>query len=173
MAAALRLRRLLFPATLALLAPIASSWAQNLAVGKACDYAGQAFSVGATVCECPGLEAENLNWQKERGHITSRRLVCGPQLTWDNTKTMCIDVKMETTTAETYGRWVDQYCPRLPVNFAEIQKAVSQETTKYVDAASKSAITSMVEAICKRYRIEAPCKALLDAINSPGAPAQK
>ena len=167
------MKRLILAASLTLLAPAAPSWAQNPAAGKTCDYAGQAFSIGATVCECPGLQAENLNWTGEKGHITSRRLVCGPQLNWDDTKTMCIDANMITTTAETYGRLVDQYCPRLPVNFAEIQKAISQETTKFVDTAPKSAVISMVEAICKRYRIEAPCKVVLDAINAPSMPAHQ
>ena len=165
--------RLFLTALPALLASVTVSFAQSSATEKVCDYAGQAFSIGATVCECPGLQAENLNWEREKGHITSRRLVCGAQLSWEDTKTMCIDATMETTTAETYGRLVDQYCPRLPVNFSEIQKAISQETTKFVDAAPKSAITSMVEAICKRYHIDAPCKVVLDAINGPSAPAQK
>jgi hypothetical protein len=90
---------------------------------KGCDYAGQAFSIGATVCECPSLKAEDLNWQGEKGTITSRRLVCGQGMTWEDTKTMCIDTQMATGTEKTYTKLMDHYCPRLPVNFAEIQKA--------------------------------------------------
>jgi hypothetical protein len=134
---------------------------------SSCDYAGQAFSVGATVCECPGLKAENLNWQRETGHITSRRLVCGKDLVWEDTKTMCIDAQMTTHTEETYTGLVNQYCPRLPVNFAEIQKAITQETTKFIDAAPKSTVVLIVENICKRYKIEVPCKAVLDALATP------
>ncbi len=138
----------------------------------ACDYAGQAYSVGATVCECPGIKAENLNWQREQGQITSRRLVCSPGGTWDDAKTMCVDISLNTTTAETYNRLVEQYCPRLPVNYAELQKAIAEETMKYIDAAPKGAIVSTVETICKRYRIEAPCKSVLDAINGPSVQHQ-
>jgi hypothetical protein len=167
------MKQTIFAAAITLLASTAPSWAQTPAAGKTCDYAGQAFSVGATVCECPGLQAEQLNWTGEKAYISSRRLVCGADATWQDTKTMCIDAKMGASGLETYNRWVDQYCPRLPVNYAEIQKAISQETTKFVDAAPKGAITSMVEAVCKRYRIDAPCKAVLDAINSPSTPAQK
>jgi len=93
---------------------------------SACDYAGQTYSIGATVCECPSLKAENLNWQGEKGVITSRRLVCGQELIWEDTKTMCLDAQMATGTEKTYSDLMNHYCPRLPVNFAEIQKAISQ-----------------------------------------------
>jgi len=35
---------------------------------------------------------------------------------------------------------------------------------KFIEAAPKSTIVFMVESICKRFRLEAPCKALLDAL---------
>src|SRR6266403_3743760 len=65
-----------------------------------------------------------------------------------------------------------QYCPRLPVNFSEIQKAISQETGKFIDAAPKSTIVFMVEGICRRFRLEAPCKPLLDALTASDGQAK-
>jgi hypothetical protein len=151
--------------TLAILALMILTSVASAEVAPKCDYAGQSYSVGATVCECPGLKAENLNWTGETASIFSRRLACNPQGAWEDYKSPCIDTKMGADALKTYNRWMDQYCPRLPVNAAEIQKAISQETTKYIDAARNGAIDLMVETICKRYRIEAPCKLMLDAIN--------
>jgi hypothetical protein len=67
---------------------------------------------------------------------------------------------------------MNHYCPRLPVNFAEIQKAISQETGKFIDAAPKDTIVSMVEGICRRFRLEVPCKAFLDALAAPDVQAK-
>jgi hypothetical protein len=41
---------------------------------KTCEYAGQSYSVGATICECPAVEAENVDWQGDHSHITSRHV---------------------------------------------------------------------------------------------------
>jgi hypothetical protein len=133
---------------------------------KTCDYAGQSYSVGATICECPGLKAENLNWQREQGHITSRRLACSPGQTWTDTNTMCLDAQMTTGTEKTYAQYIAHYCPRLPINFAEIEKAISQETGRLIEKAPKSTIVSMLEGICRRLRLDAPCKALIEAASS-------
>jgi hypothetical protein len=88
---------------------------------------------------------------------------------------MCVDLKYGTSSGVARGdldRLNEQYCPRLPINFGEIQKAISQETGKFIDAAPKSTIVSMVEGICKRFRLEAPCKALLDALTASDGQAK-
>lgn len=80
---------------------------------------------------------------------------------------MCFDAKYKSSSAsghDDFNKLNAQYCPRLPINFGEIQKAISQETGKFIEAAPKSTIVFMVEGICKRFRLEAPCKALLDAL---------
>jgi len=82
---------------------------------------------------------------------------------------MCIDADMTTDTEKVYNQNRDHFCPRLPVNFAEIQKAVSQETDKFIAAAPPRAIVSMVEAICRRFRLDTPCKAILEALTSSEA----
>ncbi len=82
---------------------------------------------------------------------------------------MCIDADMTTDTEKVYNQNRDHFCPRLPVNFAEIQKAVSQETDKFIAAAPPSAIVSIVEAICRRFRLDTPCKAILETLTSSEA----
>ena len=139
-----------------------------------CDYAGQSYSTGATVCECPSLVGEGGFLTGGDARVTSRRVVCSSE-GWKSTDSMCFDVKYKGTSASghaDFDRLTAQYCPRLPVNFAEIQKAISQETGKFIDAAPKSTIVSMVEGICKRFRLETPCKALLDALTAQDGQAK-
>jgi hypothetical protein len=131
-----------------------------------CDYAGQSYAAGATVCECPTLTGEGGFASGGDAQVTSRRVVCSSE-GWKSADSMCFDVKYKGTSASghaDFDKLNAQYCPRLPVNFAEIQKAISQETGKFIDAAPKSTIVFMVEGICKRFRLEAPCKALIDAL---------
>ena len=148
-------------AVAALLAVSTPAFAQ-----RACDYAGQAYSVGATVCECPGLKAENLSWTKEGGHITSRRLVCSAQHTWEDSKTLCLDVQMVIGAERLYTQTMNHFCPRLPVNTADIQRALQQETSRFVALVPKSTILTMLDGICRRFQIEASCKPVLDALTS-------
>jgi hypothetical protein len=67
-------------------------------------------------------------------------------------------------TSKLYTQYMEHFCPRLPINFAEIQKAINQETAKFIDKAPMGTIASMIEGICRRLRLDAPCKVLLDAI---------
>lgn len=131
-----------------------------------CDYAGQSYSAGATVCECPSLVGEGGLASGGAAKVTSRRLACSAE-GWKSADSMCVDLKYATSSAsgrDDLDKLNQQYCPRLPINYGEIQKAISQETGKFIDAAPKSTIVFMVEGICKRFRLEAPCKALLDAL---------
>jgi hypothetical protein len=133
-----------------------------------CDYAGQSYSAGATVCECPTLIGEGGFATGGDAQVTSRRVVCSSE-GWKSADSMCFDVKYKNTSASghaDFDKLNAQYCPRLPVNFAEIQKAISQETGKFIDAAPKSTIVSMVEGICRRYKLELPCKAVVDALTA-------
>jgi hypothetical protein len=138
-----------------------------------CDYAGQSYSAGATVCECPTLVGEGGFATGGDAQVTSRRMVCSSE-GWKSADSMCFDVKYKNTSASghaDFDKLNAQYCPRLPVNFAEIQKAISQETGKFINTAPKSTIVSMVEGICRRYKLELPCKAVVDALTaSDGQP---
>src|SRR5258705_1392194 len=139
-----------------------------------CDYAGQSYSAGATVCECPTLVGEGGFITGGDAQVTSRRLVCSSD-GWKSAESMCVDLKYKGSSAsghDDFDKLNAQYCPRLPVNFSEIQKAISQETGKFIDAAPKSTIVFMVEGICRRFRLEAPCKALLDALTASDGQAK-
>jgi hypothetical protein len=54
---------------------------------KTCDYAGQSYSVGASICECPGVKAENVDWEHDNSHIISRWLTCNAEQVWEDSKT--------------------------------------------------------------------------------------
>lgn len=44
-----------------------------------CDYAGQSYSAGATVCECPSLVGEGGLASGGAAKVTSRRLACSAE----------------------------------------------------------------------------------------------
>jgi hypothetical protein len=52
-------------------------------LAETCEYAGQTFGPGATICECPNLRV--VRGAGGRGEITSRRLACSKDQTWVNT----------------------------------------------------------------------------------------
>jgi hypothetical protein len=58
------------------------------ALAQSCEYAGQTFSPGATICECPNLRV--VRGGGGRGEITSRRLACSKDQTWMNTNSLCL-----------------------------------------------------------------------------------
>jgi hypothetical protein len=130
-----------------------------------CEYAGQSYSVGASICECPGVKGENVDWQGDHSRITSRRLTCNTEQVWEDTKTFCIDVSTSAT-SRLYDKYREHFCPRIPVNFAEITKAVNEEIAKVIDKAPRGTLVSMIEGICRRIRLDAQCKALLDAMSA-------
>jgi hypothetical protein len=59
------------------------------ASAQTCEYAGQTFSLGATVCECPTLRLGRTA-SGGRGEIMSRRLACSKDQAWVNTNTLCL-----------------------------------------------------------------------------------
>ncbi|MEY9885803.1 hypothetical protein ACVIHC_001833 [Bradyrhizobium diazoefficiens] len=149
---------------LLLMTALAASTCVASAQQKSCEYAGQSFSVGATICECPSVKAQNVDWQGDNSHITSRRLICNADQTWGDSNTHCIDMTTQYT-SKLYDKHMQHFCPRLPVNFAEIQKAVDQETAKFVEKAPKSTLVTMLEGICRRVKLEAQCKPLVDVLS--------
>jgi hypothetical protein len=57
---------------------------------------------------------------------------------------------------------MEHFCPKLPINFGEIQKAITQESAKVIDKAPKGVLISMLENICRRLKLEVQCKAVID-----------
>jgi hypothetical protein len=136
------------------------------ASAQTCEYAGQTFSLGATVCECPQLKiARGAN--SGRGEITSRRLACSKDQGWVNTNTLClIAYTWPGQAEEAFRKFHATYCPRLPVNHAELQKAVSEETEKFFSAAPRSQALIAVQAICRRFvDLSEPCKRMIEALS--------
>ena len=60
------------------------------ASAQTCEYAGQTFSLGSTVCECPNLRIVRSANSAGRGEITSRRLTCSKDQSWVNTNSLCL-----------------------------------------------------------------------------------
>jgi hypothetical protein len=138
-----------------------------MAPAQSCEYAGKTFSPGATVCECPNLRVVR-NASGGRGEITSRRLACSKDQEWVNTNTLClIAYTWPGHAEEAFKKYHATYCPRLPVNHTEIQKALSEETESFFSTASKSQALIAVQAICRRYPdLSASCKAMIDGLSA-------
>ena len=118
---------------------------------QTCEYAGQTFSAGATIRECPNLRVVR-NANGGRGEITSRRLACKPG-----------------NAEEAFKKFHATYCPRLPVNHVEIQKAVADETEKFFSTATRSQALTAVQAICRRFAdLSDRCQAMIDGFSAPG-----
>jgi hypothetical protein len=139
----------------------------NAFAAAACDFAGQTYSEGATVCECPSLSGEGGLATGGQAKVRSRRLACSSE-GWKDAGSTCIEITYARSSAsalEDFTRFNDQYCPRLPVNYGEIQKALKQESAKFIDTAPKATVIFMLEMICKRFKVESSCKVVLDAIS--------
>lgn len=147
--------------TIALLGSAATASAQT------CEYAGQTFSAGATICECPTLRVVR-NSNGGRGEITSRRLACSKDEGWVRTDTLCLIAYTWPDRAEAaFKKFQATYCPRLPVNHAEIQKALDQDTEKFFATASRSRALSAVQAICRRYAdLSTSCQAMIQGLSA-------
>src|SRR5262249_6075673 len=110
---------------------VLAQW-NGVASAQTCEYAGQTFSLGSTVCECPNLRIVRSAASAGRGEITSRRLACGKDQTWVNTNSLCLVAYTSADHAENaFRKFQVMYCPRLPVNRAELQKAITEETEKF------------------------------------------
>src|SRR5262249_52235630 len=68
-------------ASLPTLICVLTQWSA-IASAQTCEYAGQTFSLGSTVCECPNLRILRSANSAGRGEITSRRLTCSKDQSW-------------------------------------------------------------------------------------------
>src|SRR6516165_4263791 len=122
-------------ASLLTLICVLSQWGAT-ASAQTCEYAGQTFSLGSTVCECPNLRIVRSANSAGRGEITSRRLTCSKDQSWVNTNSLCLVAYTSADHAEdAFRKFQASYCPRLPVNHAELLKAISEETEKFFSLA--------------------------------------
>ncbi|HEY7661916.1 MAG TPA: hypothetical protein VH934_02210 [Xanthobacteraceae bacterium] len=139
------------------------------AAAQTCEYAGQTFSAGATICECPTLRLVR-NSGGGRGEITSRRLACSKDQGWVKTETLCLVAYTWPDRAEAaFRKFHATYCPRLPVNHAEIERALGEETEKFFATASRSQALIAVQAICRRHAdLSASCQAMIQGLSAAG-----
>ncbi len=147
----------------------AASAAAQTAAAQSCDYAGQSFSAGATLCECPNLRIVRSAGNVGRGEITSKRLVCKDQA-WVNSNTLCLVAYTTADHAEAaFRKFQASYCPRFPVNHADIAKAVSEETERFFAAAPRSQALIAVQAICRRFAdLSTSCQAMIERLSASG-----
>jgi hypothetical protein len=136
------------------------------ASAQTCEYAGYTFSLGSTLCECPNLRIVRSAASAGRGEITSRRLTCGKDQTWVNTNTLCLVAYTSADDAESaFRKFQTQYCPRFPVNHAELQRAIAQETERFLSGAPRSHVLVAVQAICRRFaNLSAPCQTMIERL---------
>jgi hypothetical protein len=137
-------------------------------LAQTCEYAGQTFSPGATICECPNLRV--VRGAGGRGEITSRRLACSKDQTWVNTNSLCLIAYTSADHAEdAFRKFQGSYCPRLPVNHAELLKAITEETENFFTLAPRSQVLVAVQAICRRFGdLSEPCKTMIEALSASG-----
>jgi hypothetical protein len=140
------------------------------ASAQTCEYAGQTFSLGSTVCECPNLRIVRSAASAGRGEITSRRLACSKDQTWVNTNSLCLVAYTSADHAENaFRKFQVLYCPRLPVNHAELQKAITEETERFFNLAPRSQVLVAVQAICRRFaNLSEHCQAMIESLTASG-----
>jgi len=141
----------------------------RLALAQLCEYAGQTFSPGATICECPNLRIVR-SATGGRGEITSRRLSCSKNQTWVSTNSLCLIAYTSADHAQdAFRKFQVSYCPRFPVNHAELLKAISEETEKFFRTAPRSQVLVAVETICRRYAdLSESCKMMIETLSAAG-----
>ena len=156
-------------ASLLTLICVLTQWSAT-ASAQTCEYAGQTFSLGSTVCECPNLRILRSANSAGRGEITSRRLTCSKDQSWVNTNSLCLVAYTSADHAEdAFRKFQASYCPRLPVNHVELLKAISEETEKFFTMAPRSQVLVAVQAICRRFAdLSEPCKIMIEALSASG-----
>lgn len=136
---------------------------------QTCDYAGQTFSPGATICECPTLRVSR-GAGGGRGEITSRRLACSKDEGWVSTNGLClIAYTWPEQAEEAFKKFHATYCPRPSASHAETQEAMSAGTGTFSGAAGRRQALAAVQAICRRFGdLSAPCKAMIEGLSASG-----
>jgi hypothetical protein len=139
------------------------------ASAQTCDYAGQTFSPGATICECPSLRVTR-SASGGRGEITSRRLACSKDEGWVNANSLClIAYTWPERAEEAFKKFHATYCPHLPAGHAETQDAIREGTEKLSGAAGRRQALIAVQAICRRFTdLSAACQAMIQGLSSAG-----
>jgi hypothetical protein len=56
-----------------------------------CAYAGELFSVGSTICECPSLKGDGGLATGGHAQISSRRLACEEHGNWVKDNSFCVE----------------------------------------------------------------------------------
>jgi hypothetical protein len=140
-----------------------------MASAQTCDYAGQTFSPGATICECPSLRVIR-NAGGGRGEITSRRLACSENERWVNANSLClIAYTWPEKAEEAFRKFHAAYCPHAPVGHAETRDAIREGTEKLSGAAGRRQALIAVQAICRRFTdLSAACQAMIQGLSSAG-----
>jgi hypothetical protein len=139
------------------------------ASAQTCEYAGQAFSPGATICECPTLRVARTAGGG-RGEITSRRLACGKNEEWISTNSSClIAYTWPERAEEAFKKFHATYCPHPSASNPETQDTVGESTEKFSGAAGKRRALIAVQTICRRFtELTAPCKAMIEGLSAAG-----
>lgn len=141
----------------------------TMASAQTCEYAGQTFSLGATICECPNLRVIR-NAGGGRGEITSRRLACSENEGWVNANSLCLIAYTWPVRAEAaFKKFHAIYCPHPPANHTETQEAIREGSEKFSGAAGRRQALLAIQAICRRFTdLSAPCKAMIQGLSAAG-----
>ena len=89
---------------------------------------------------------------------------------WVNTNSLCLVAYTSADHVEdAFRKFQASYCPRLPVNHAELLKAISEETEKFFSLAPRSQVLAAVQAICRRYaNLSEQCQAMIEGLTASG-----
>ncbi len=136
---------------------------------QSCEYAGQTYSPGATICECPSLRIARAAGAG-RGEITSRRLACSEDEQWVATNSLCLIAYTWPERAEqAFKKFHATYCPNLPVDHADTREVTSEGPDRFSGAAGRGRALIAVQAICRRFAdLSGPCKAMIQGLSAAG-----
>jgi len=129
------------------------------ALAEGCQYAGLAYSVGATVCECPSISAQGgVLTGGAPATVTSRRMEC-KTTGWAPSGTLCVDLKYggSGSAPDDFYKLNRQYCPSL---------TSESEVQRFALTAPTPSILVAVRGICQRFKLAATCEALVTALEA-------
>src|SRR5262249_49110895 len=89
---------------------------------------------------------------------------------WVNTNTLCLVAYTSADQAESaFRKYQAQYCPRVPVNHAELQRAIAEETEKSLSGAPRRQVLFAVQTICRRFaNLSVPCQTMIERLAASG-----
>ncbi|NVJ64773.1 MAG: hypothetical protein HWD84_11185 [Flavobacteriaceae bacterium] len=135
---------------------------------EVCIYAGQAYSIGSTICECPSVSNVSLGLATGGGgKITIQRLECKYSRSidlpthWSKTDRPCFEGEGATSSGavEFFERNLKQFCPDpngttsgdLLINMLH----KSGSGTPIEESATDEQLSTVIKQLCKRY-VKAP-----------------